>query len=612
MQPEGHQDPLLGAVLEGRYRLIDVLGHGGMGSVYLAKDIRLGRRYALKVLRPELAHDRSFVERFLQEAQMIAQLQHPNIVDIHSFGEDPSGFVFFTMELLEGEDLESRISARSSRPYTIRDACVWAIGIARAVAVVHEHGLIHRDLKTQNVFLARRRDGEEIIKLLDFGIARPEEGSELTQTGIALGTPSYMSPEQLNTETLDRRSDVYSFGVVLFKLFTGRLPFRGDPVQVGTQHITAPVPVPSLVAPASGITPALDALILKAMSKRRSDRHASMAEVERALLAVYQEVERMPPAGRPVLHLGAPSRMDERLALTGTLPALAGARAAAPGSALPATSAEAPTRVARGAALRIREAISEDETTDKRSRIAPPSALDARGAEITASAVVANSNTTDPAVGPVDRALAPPASVARPWSRLLAVQAVLVGLVVLGIWLRIGRDPQAPLLEEVAAEQGPAQLPVGAPETPVPAVQDSVAIPQTDPAPGPQGENMAMPLPLPPPPEEDKKSPLSTAKKKSLTPKKTPQNSKAPPAVVDPFTTSEEPFTTIHRHARKCRRTHNAQGAPEITIVYAVGSDGNVMSATPSSFTELGRCLAAAVKAAHFEPKRRLGQSISL
>ncbi|MFY0533973.1 serine/threonine-protein kinase [Nannocystis pusilla] len=247
------------------------------------------------------------------------------------------------MELLEGEDLESRIAARAARPYTVRDACAWAIGLARAVGVVHEFGLIHRDLKTQNVFLARRRDGEEIIKLLDFGIARPEEGSELTETGVTLGTPSYMSPEQLNAEALDRRSDIYSFGVVLFKLVTGRLPFRGDPVQVGTQHVTAPVPVPSLVAPASGITPELDALILKAMAKKRGERHASMREVERALLAVCEQMEvRKLPGGRAPSPL-APSRTEAPQKRSGSLSVVA----AAPSPASDGPSPDEPTRVAK-------------------------------------------------------------------------------------------------------------------------------------------------------------------------------------------------------------------------------------------------------------------------
>ncbi|HEY0138411.1 MAG TPA: serine/threonine-protein kinase, partial [Nannocystis sp.] len=182
MLSDVNQDSVVGALLDGRYRIIKELGHGGMGNVYLAEETRLRRRCALKILHPQLAQERTYVERFLREAQMIAQLEHANIVDIYAYGEEPSGIVWFAMELLTGEDLDARLKARAERPFGTHEACAWAVQIARAVGVVHQAGLIHRDLKTSNVFLARRRDGEEIVKLLDFGIARPEEGSELTAT----------------------------------------------------------------------------------------------------------------------------------------------------------------------------------------------------------------------------------------------------------------------------------------------------------------------------------------------------------------------------------------------------------------------------------------------
>ncbi|MCY1013512.1 protein kinase [Nannocystis pusilla] len=288
---------VIGTVLESRYRVLERLGRGGMGDVYLGEDTRLRRRCALKILHAELAEDRTSVERFLREAQMIASLDHPHIVDIYSFGEEPSGLVFFAMELLQGEDLDARLRRRAAHPFTPHDACVWAIEIARAVACVHDSGLIHRDLKVSNVFLARRRDGQEICKLLDFGIARAEDSSELTETGVTLGTPSYMSPEQIRNANLDRRSDIYSFGVVLFKLLTGRVPFTGEPIQVAMQHCEAPPPAPSSVAPAAGISPALDAIVLKAMAKKPGDRFQSMQEVGQALTELLQ---REAPALAPV------------------------------------------------------------------------------------------------------------------------------------------------------------------------------------------------------------------------------------------------------------------------------------------------------------------------
>lgn len=282
------QDSNLGTTLDGRYQIVALLGRGGMGNVYLAEETRLRRRCALKVLHSHLSHERANVERFLREAQTIAQFEHPNIVDIFSFGEEPNGVVFFAMELLTGEDLEVRIKRREEEPYTLHQGILWAIQVARAVAVVHDAGLIHRDLKVSNVFLARRRDGEEIVKLLDFGIARPETGSELTATGIALGTPSYMSPEQIENRGIDRRADIYSFGVVLYKLLTGQLPFTGDAIQVAVQHRDVAPPRPTALAPEAGISPELEAIILKAMAKRQEDRYQTIQEMEAALLQIVE------------------------------------------------------------------------------------------------------------------------------------------------------------------------------------------------------------------------------------------------------------------------------------------------------------------------------------
>ncbi|MDC0718849.1 serine/threonine protein kinase [Nannocystis bainbridge] len=274
-------------VLEGRYRVLQQIGHGGMSSVYAGEDTRLRRRCAIKVLSPRLAAEPEHVERFLREAQMIASLQHPNIVDIYSYGEDPAGWVYFVMELLTGEDLDSRLQARAERPFGVAHCCLWALQVAEAVAVVHEAGLVHRDLKAANVFLARRRDGTEVCKLLDFGIARVEDGPKLTRTGVTLGTPSYMSPEQVRNDRLDGRSDVYSFGVLLFKLLTGRVPFVGAPMQVAMAQCESPPPRPTTLA--SGIPPNLEDIVLTALAKRPEERFQSMRALASALRSVLAE-----------------------------------------------------------------------------------------------------------------------------------------------------------------------------------------------------------------------------------------------------------------------------------------------------------------------------------
>lgn len=321
-------DPLVGSLLDGRYRVVSFLAQGGMGHVYVAEEVRLRRRCALKVLHPHQSHDSAHVERFLREAQTMAQFKHPNIVDIFAFGEEPSGLVFFAMELLAGEDLDARLKARAERPFTTRDCCVWAIQVARAVGVVHAAGLIHRDLKASNIFLARRQDGEEIIKLLDFGIARREEGSELTGTGVSLGTPSYMAPEQFKEGVeLDRRVDIYAFGVVLYRLLTGQLPFTGDAFQLAVKHNEMKPPAPSKVAPDVGISKRLEAVVLKCMAKLPSDRYAAMQEVEDALVAVLREdalrpgfaVSRVPTREPQGLSASAAAMQRE----SGTPPAMA-------------------------------------------------------------------------------------------------------------------------------------------------------------------------------------------------------------------------------------------------------------------------------------------------
>ena len=277
----------IGTVFSDRYRVIERIGGGGMGHVYLAEETRLERRCALKVLHPAMAKERHHVERFLREAQLMARLSHPNIVNIYSFGEEPAG-VYFAMELLDGEDLHARLRGSDERPCTITDCVTWAVEIVRAMSVVHKAGLIHRDLKASNIFLARQ-DGQEVVKLLDFGIARPIEGSDLTKTGVALGTPSYMSPEQINNLPLDHTTDIYSFGVLLFKMLTGRMPFIGSPLEVTTMHCSAPVPRPSAIARDAGISRELDEIVLKAMAKQPKDRFKSMEAVERALFEVLSE-----------------------------------------------------------------------------------------------------------------------------------------------------------------------------------------------------------------------------------------------------------------------------------------------------------------------------------
>ncbi|WAS91661.1 serine/threonine protein kinase [Nannocystis punicea] len=552
---------VIGTVLENRYRVLSLLGRGGMGDVYVGEDTRLRRRCALKILHARLATDRTSVERFLREAQMIASLDHPNIVDIYSFGEEPSGLVFFAMELLQGVDLDARLRQRADRPFSTHDACVWAAQIAKAVACVHDNGLIHRDLKVSNVFLARKRDGEEICKLLDFGIARAEDNSELTETGITLGTPSYMSPEQVRNANVDRRSDIYSFGVVLFKLLTGRVPFTGEAIQVAMQHCETPPPAPSSIAPAAGISPALDAIVLKAMAKKPGDRYQSMQEVGVALAELLRHEA---PELAPVTVVTLPPR-DPQAAVAP--PPRAPQAAVAPSPREP-TPVPPPRPAESGLAATPHDAATPGEGT----KTSPTTAL--------------------------------PAPQQRRSQRGLALAgAGLLGVAAVAFALTRGDDPTpAPQVVEsppaVAAPTASPEPPPQAPRVePPPQPEALPPPPEQPPEPAPQPESKP-PTPdeaLPPLDPEVEPTPAVEKKKAAVKP--------AAPA---------DPLKQIDRKAQKCRKTYNAVGGPKIVIDYAVGLDGKVTRSVPSVNDALGKCLADAVQSTTFEAKLALGRKLSL
>lgn len=583
-------DPLIGSVLEGQYRVVSMLGRGGMGSVYIAEDLRLGRQYALKVLSRSLAEDRTNVERFLREARTIAKLQHANIIDVHSLGEDPSGIVFFTMELLHGEDLESRVKARSARPYDVHEVCTWAIQIARAVAAVHDAGLIHRDLKTANIFLARQRDGTEMVKLLDFGIARPEEGSELTGTGVTLGTPSYMSPEQLRSEMLDRRSDIYSFGVLLYKLLTGRMPFVGEALQVAMQHWTAPPPVASDVRPE--VPAVFDALILKAMAKTRDERHSSMHEIERELVRWQSAAI---PLSRP--RTGSSAKvLDEAMWREDTAPAVE----------------PRPTPAVQELQTAI-QVVPVEDTGPK-----------SNGAEslVTAISDVISEASAMRVESPPTRVESPPITEegTTQW-RQIAVGLVLifaVGVVLLivqGMITRRENTPASRKIDEVAQISSPEEDKRGGPPPPDPKAKVQ---------PPPERKQASSTPPALPEPDKttgasetpEVRVPSVSPNEKKQAKKKNPVSAREPAASPEPGPTKPlpkvDPFLEVKEQAAACRARHNAAGGASIIITYKTNKDGLVSSAEPSEDSELGRCLASAMRTARFEAVRRYGLTIPL
>jgi eukaryotic-like serine/threonine-protein kinase len=269
---------VVGELIAGRYELEELVGTGGMSSVYRAHDRLLERHVALKVLHEQFTADGDYVERFRREARAVAQLSHPNIVTVIDRGEQDSR-QYIVFEYVDGENLKALLEREGPLPE--REAIELALQIARALGFAHEQGLVHRDVKPQNVLL----DDGGVAKVTDFGIARSLEVSgNLTQTGTVMGTSDYIAPEQARGSRVDTQSDVYSLGAVLYELLTGEVPFRGDNfVAVAMQHINEPPPSARERRPE--LSPCVDAAIRRAMAKEPRDRFGSMDELCRELSA---------------------------------------------------------------------------------------------------------------------------------------------------------------------------------------------------------------------------------------------------------------------------------------------------------------------------------------
>jgi serine/threonine-protein kinase len=255
-------------VLNNRYELERPIGQGGMASVYRARDLRLGRAVAVKVLHPRYADDQEFIQRFDHEAMSAARLSaHPQIVDVYDVGED-NNLHYIVMELIEGEDLKWLIDREA--PMTTNRALPLVELVADGLEYAHQQGFVHRDIKPQNILLDR--DGQPHIT--DFGIAKSRMSTAVTQAGMTFGTADYLAPEQAQGLDVTPQTDVYSLGIVLYEMLAGRLPFVGDsPMAVAIQQIQQPPPPPRQFNPA--ITPMLETVILNALSKDPQQRPAS-------------------------------------------------------------------------------------------------------------------------------------------------------------------------------------------------------------------------------------------------------------------------------------------------------------------------------------------------
>src|SRR5947209_12859669 len=271
-------DPLLGRVLNDRYRILEVIGHGGMGRVYKALQAPLDRLVALKILGAGHDRDPNFYKRFFLEASVTAKLTHPNTITLYDYGRTDDGIFFIAMEFLNGRTLSQAMQADG--PLAQERLIHIAQQICSSLREAHALGIIHRDLKPANVMLLRQHDDHDFVKVLDFGLVKffatdnPE--SDITNAGTFMGSPHYIAPEQARNQSPDQRCDIYSLGVLLYHMITGKVPFTAAaPVDIILKHLhDAPV-APRELRPDLQIAPDLEAIILKCIAKSRDDRFQS-------------------------------------------------------------------------------------------------------------------------------------------------------------------------------------------------------------------------------------------------------------------------------------------------------------------------------------------------
>jgi eukaryotic-like serine/threonine-protein kinase len=341
-------EDIIGSVIADRYHVIRKLGEGGMGQVYLAEHVKMGRMSAIKVMTQALANDIDAVGRFNREAANASKMSHPNIAAIYDFGETPEGLIYLAMEFVEGESLTKLCEALGALP--VPRAADIARQVASALEAAHERGIVHRDLKPDNIMISRGRDGADLVKVVDFGIAKAAEGAgqKVTRTGLVVGTPEYMSPEQLTGDTLDGRSDLYALALVTFNMLTGMLPFTGQTTQEALLKRLTDRPL-SLAEARSDLVwpPALQAVLDRALSRLASDRYQHASEFGDAIVAAVRgmstsEVEKAPTLVIPGTVTGAAST-----SASGARAATSGARPSAAAPTMPSAAAAPVARTAR-------------------------------------------------------------------------------------------------------------------------------------------------------------------------------------------------------------------------------------------------------------------------
>jgi len=305
LRSSGPTHDLVGQVLADRYHIMKKLGEGGMGQVYLAEHVKMGRRSAIKVMNPSMVHDPEAVARFNREAANASRISDSHVCAIYDFGETADGLIYLAMEFVEGEPLTELLTREGA--LSVARAADICIQVAAALQAAHDLGIVHRDLKPDNIMLTRSRDGADAVKVVDFGLAKAVGGEgggqKVTRTGLVVGTPEFLSPEQLSGDKLDGRSDVYSLGLVLFNMLTGTLPFPADSVQEAMIKRLTDEPAELIeVRPDLHFPPGLQQTLDTALARSPVDRYQSAAKFAHDLASIV-----------------GPSRGDAGAALPSTL-----------------------------------------------------------------------------------------------------------------------------------------------------------------------------------------------------------------------------------------------------------------------------------------------------